>query len=297
MAPPDKRRSSTSRRAQYSRFTGYVLAIGGALIGAALLAVSLWNPASFSGLRGVTRDVVAPATAPTAAARTETRSVFATLAGYWRAGTQNADLRKEMELARIRLAEAEALKQENARLRGLLGIVNDDSARVIATTHFIGSSASSSRRFGYIGAGRAQGVEPGMPVRSDRGLVGRVLEAGNSSSRVLLLSDSQSVVPVRLARSDVAAFAEGRGDGTIQIRLINLGINPIRKGDLLVTSGTGGYFAPGMAVAIATEITGDGALARMVSDPAATNYVVVTPPWQAETLQAAQTPVEQAVSD
>ena len=75
-----------------------------------------------------------------------------------------------------------------------------------------------------------------MPVRSERGLVGRVLEAGRGTARVLLLTDSQSVVPVRLARADVAAFAEGRGDGLIQIRLINLGINPIRKGDLLVTS-------------------------------------------------------------
>lgn len=297
MAPPDKRRSTTSRRAQYSRFTGYVVAISGALIGAALLAVSLWNPASFSGFRGVARDAATPATTPSATVRTESQGLLATISGYWRAGSKNAALKEEMELARIRLAEADALKQENVRLRRLLGIVNDDSARVVATTHFIGSSASSSRRFGYIGAGRAQGVVPGMPVRSDRGLVGRVLESGKSSSRVLLLTDSQSVVPVRLARSDVAAFAEGRGDGTIQIRLINLGINPIRKGDLLVTSGTGGYFAPGMAVAITTKVTGDGALARMVSDPAATNYVVVTPPWQAETLQAAQTPVEQAVSD
>lgn len=297
MAPPDKRRSSTSRRAQYSRFTGYVLAIAGALVGAVLLVISLWQPGSFAGPRNLARDVVEPATAPTAAARTESQRILATVAGYWQAGSQNAALRKELELARIRLAENEALKQENERLKRLLAIHGDETTRVVATTHFIGSSASSARRFGYIGAGTAQGVRPGMPVRSARGLVGRVLEAGSGTARVLLLTDSQSVVPVRLARTDVAAFAEGRGDGLIQVRLINLGINPIRKGDLLVTSGTGGYFAPGIAVAIVTAITSDGALARMVSDPAATDYVVVTPPWQGETVRAAQTPVEQAVGD
>lgn len=297
MAPPDKRRSTTSRRAQYSRFTGYVLAIAGAVLGAVLLAVSLWQPASFAGPRGVAREVVEPVTVPSTGAREGSRNVFAVIGAYWRAGNQNAALRKELELARIRLAEAQAIKQENARLKGLLAIANDEAQRVVATTHFIGSSASSARRFGYIGAGTAQGVRPGMPVRSERGLVGRVLEAGRGTARVLLLTDGQSVVPVRLARADVAAFAEGRGDGMIQIRLINLGINPIRKGDLLVTSGTGGYYAPGMAVAIATKITGDGALARMVSDPAATEYVAVTPPWHAETVRASTTPVEQVVDN
>ena len=297
MAPPDKRRSTTSRRAQYSRFTGYVAATLGAVVGAGLLAISLWQPDSFSGPRGVIRDAVEPVAVPTTEVRTESQSFLSVLAGYWRAGSQNADLREELELARIRLAEADAVKQENARLKGLLGLAEDDALQVVATTHFIGSSASSARRFGYIGAGAAQGVRPGMPVRSARGLVGRVLETGNRTARVLLLTDSQSVIPVRLARNDVAAFAEGRGDGLIQIRLINLGINPIRKGDLLVTSGTGGYFAPGMAVAIATEITGDGAVARMVSDPAATDYVAVLPTWQAETIRASETPVEQAVGN
>lgn len=297
MAPPDKRRSTTSRRAQYSRFTGYVAATLGAVVGAGLLAISLWQPASFSGPRGVIRDAVEPAAVPTTKVRTESQSFLSVLAGYWRAGSQNAELREELELARIRLAEADAIKQENARLKGLLGLAEDDALQVVTTTHFIGSSASSARRFGYIGAGAAQGVRPGMPVRSARGLVGRVLEVGSGTARVLLLTDSQSVVPVRLARNDVAAFAEGRGDGLIQIRLINLGINPIRKGDLLVTSGTGGYFAPGMAVAIATEITGDGAVARMVSDPAATDYVAVLPTWQAETIRASETPVEQAVGN
>ena len=50
-----------------------------------------------------------------------------------------------------------------------------------------------------------------------------------------------------------------------------------------------------MAVAIAPEITSDGALARMVSDPAATDYVAVIPLWQAETVSASRVPVEQAL--
>jgi rod shape-determining protein MreC len=65
-----------------------------------------------------------------------------------------------------------------------------------------------------------------MPVRSARGIVGRVLEVGRNSSRVLLLTDSESVLPVRLANGEGVAFAHGRGDSLLRIRLINLGLNP-----------------------------------------------------------------------
>ena len=63
-----------------------------------------------------------------------------------------------------------------------------------------------------------------------------------TSSRVLLLTDSESVVPVRRAKDDVVAFAEGRADGSLRLRLINLGVNPIKVGDVFVTSGSGGLY-------------------------------------------------------
>ena len=129
-----------------------------------------------------------------------------------------------------------------------------------------------------------------MPVRSPRGVVGRVLEVGRDSARVLLLTDSQSVLPVRLAQGNVVAFAEGRGDSLLRIRLVNLGINPLKPGDVFVTSGAGGYYRPGIAVAIVAEKTEDGALARIISDPAATDYVAVEAIWQEDALRAAQTP-------
>jgi rod shape-determining protein MreC len=118
-----------------------------------------------------------------------------------------------------------------------------------------------------------------MPVRSMEGLVGRVLEVGRSTSRVMLITDTESLVPVRRAKDSVPAFAQGRGDGTLQIRLINLGINPLQKGDVMVTSGSGGLYRPGTAVAAVVELTRDGGIARVLSDPAATEYVVVEQIW------------------
>jgi len=124
-----------------------------------------------------------------------------------------------------------------------------------------------------------------MPVVSPMGLVGRVLEVGANSSRVLLLTDSESMVPVRRAKDDVVAFAEGRTDGTINQRLINLGLNPLKPGDVFVASGAGGLFRPNVAVAVAEVITRDGAIARVLSNPAATDFVAVEPLWKPEAVR------------
>lgn len=296
MAPPHQRRSSYSKKAQYSVFTGYLLAVLGAILGLVLLLLSIWQPGSFAPFRSAANDAVAPAGEGAAAVRTSSNSAWDTVAGFWNAGSQNAELREEVEIARIRLAEAQAVKQENARLKALLGLTEAD-AKPVATARLIGSSATSSRRFAYIGAGRADGIKVGMAVRSPRGIVGRVLEVGRNSTRILLLTDSESRVPVRRASNSTPAFAEGRGDGLLRIRLINLGINPLKKGDLFVTSGAGGFYRPGVAVAIVDQVTDDGATARLVADPSGTDFVAIDPIFQATTVKAATSRPDAPLSD
>lgn len=276
MAPPSSRRSGFSKKAQYSLFTGYLLAAMAAALGLGLLLLSLWQPASFAPLRGAASDVVVPAGEAGAIARTESQGLLASIGGYFNAGAQNAALREEMEIARIRLAEADAVKTENRRLKALLGL-QDTITKPVAVARLIGSTATSARRHAYLNAGANDTVAPGMPVISERGVIGRVLETGRYSARVLLLTDSESILPVRRATDDVIAFAEGRGDGLLRIRLVNLGINPLKVGDLMVTSGAGGYYRPGVAVAVISKITPDGGMARLVAEPSATNFVAVEP--------------------
>jgi rod shape-determining protein MreC len=289
MAPPGGRRSGINKKAQMSVFAGYVVAGAGALLGAALLVISLLRPETFSGLRTTAADVAAPAGQAGAAGRVGGQNFFETIAAYYRAGSRNAQLEREVVLARIRLAEAEAIKQENARLKAVLELASGENEPV-AVARLVGSTSSSARRFGYISAGRDEGVRPGMPVTSPMGLVGRVLETGSNSARILLLTDSESMVPVRRSIDNVVAFAEGRSDGSLRVRLINLGVNPLKVGDVFVTSGAGGLFRPGIAVAVATEITRDGAIAQLLSNPAATDVVIVEPIWQPAAVEALRSP-------
>ena len=290
MAPPPNRRSGYSRRAQYGTFFGYIAGVVGALVGGGILIVSIFDPSAFAGLRGVAADVAAPGGKAAAWSRTESQGVFEIVRGYALAGSRTAKLERELAEAKTRLVEAQATAEENARLKAMLGLTREDEKPVVMT-QMVAATGSSTRRFGTIGAGANRGVAIGMPVRSPLGLVGRVLEVGGSTARVLLVTDTESVVPVRRAQDGIAAFAQGKGDGQLQLRLINLGINPIKVGDVFVTSGSGGLYRPGIALAAVTSLTRDGAIARVLSDPAATEFVAVDRIWAPPPPTAASPPV------
>lgn len=285
MARPVDRRPGFSRRAQYGIFTGYVVAVAGIVAGVALLIVSIANPGIFSTLRGAANELARPAGEAGAETRAAGQSVFAAVGAYFNAGRQNAALSREVAAARANAVTMRALENENRRLKALLGIV-DPQARPVTAARLIGSTAASTRRFAVLSAGSAQGVRAGQPVRSAAGLIGRVIEAGPNTARVLLVTDPENVVPVRRARDGLPAFIEGKSDGRIAIRLINMGANPLKLGDVLVTSGSGGLYPPGIPVAVVTLLQRDGALGHLASDPADADYVVVLPVYQAAAVAA-----------
>jgi len=276
MAPPNARRTGFSKRAQYTTFFGYLAAIAGGVVGAGLLVISLLNPAAFASLRGLAADAAAPAGDVAAASRSGSQSVMSGLWGYLTWGPRVAAMNRELEVARVQLAEARSQAEENRRLKALLGL-SAAEAKPVAFARLINSTASSPRRYATLSAGRDRGVVTGMPVRSPEGVIGRVLEVADHTARVLLITDPESLVPVMRARDGVPAFAQGRGDGTLQLRLINLGLNPLRPGDVFVTSGSGGIYLPGMAIAVVVSLTRDGAVARVLSDPTQSAFVAVYP--------------------
>ncbi len=286
VSAPGNRRPGHSRRAQYGTFFGYLIALGGAGIGAVLLFVSTNDSAAFAGARKAASDGAAPASHVAAKGRTESQSLLATIGGYFTRGSRVARLEREVAESRVQLAEQAALKEENGRLRATLGLTQADPKPVVVA-RLLGSTSSSTRRFATLGAGARQGVLPGMVVRSPLGVVGRVLEVGGSTSRVLLITDNESTIPVRRASDGVQAYATGRGDGTLQIKLSVSGLNPFKKGDAIVTSGSGGLFRPGEAVAVVVSLTADGAIARPLSDPGMTEFVVVEPIFDEALLSAA----------
>lgn len=274
MAPPRNRRPGFSRRAQYSLFIGYVIAIAGALVAAVLLALSTFNPAAFSAVRSGTAEITAPISWALGSVWSGIASIPEAIGGYFGVHGENARLKEQVTEDRRQLTRARAIAYENVRLKKLLS-VREPGIETIATARIVSSSPSSTRRYGLIYAGLIQGVHAGMPVRAPDGLIGRVLEAGPDTARVLLLIDPESIVPVRRTKDGAPGFATGRGDGMLDVKPIALGNAEYGPGDVLVTSGSGGIFPPNIPVAKVVSSNRDGVLAKPFESPDAFDYALV----------------------
>jgi rod shape-determining protein MreC len=121
-----------------------------------------------------------------------------------------------------------------------------------------------------------------MPVRAAQGLIGRVIDAGSFSSRILLISDRASIVPARLIRTGQAVIAQGRGDGSIELKPLEVGRNPFQPGDLIITSGTGGLYPPLVPIARVSRLDGDNAIALPLADPGAVSFAIAQQPYEPE---------------
>ena len=274
MAPPPHRRPGFSRRAQYGLFASYVVAVLGLFAGLGLLLSARLDPDGFAALRGLAADATAPLSAVSRSAVRGVGSIGGSVSAYLDAANQNRALRSELDGARDRLIEARALDFENRRLKRLLNLIHD-APTTVAVARIVSSTATSPRRLAILHAGAGDGVRLGQPVRSPEGLVGTVVATGRIASHVLLLTDSASTVPVRLARSGVPALAVGKGDGRLELRALIAGATPFRRGDIALSSGTGGVYPPDVPVAVITSVTGDVAIGWPLADPARLDYATV----------------------
>ncbi|EZP56987.1 MULTISPECIES: rod shape-determining protein MreC [Sphingomonas] len=278
MAPARDRRTGFSRRRQYSAFFGYVLAVAGAVVGAALLAASIFNPPAFSTARMAVASVTAPVASLLDSGTDAIASVPQAIGTWINVHGENAALRAELKRHDALLSKARVIAYDNRRLRGLLR-VRDRTPEPVLTARLVASTASSGRRFALLNAGRVQGVTPGMPVLGPEGLVGRVLESGPIAARVLLITDPESLVPVRRTRDGLPAIAAGRGDGRVDIRSVGAANVRFAPGDMFVSSGIGGLYAPGVPVARVERAGSDSVVATPYAPPDAVDFVIVERPF------------------
>jgi len=279
MAPPSARRPGFSRRAQYGLFLGYVVAVAGVLFALMLLTVSVIDPRGFGAVKGAALDATSPVTSAGRSVVTFFGGIGETVGNYFNAAAKNDDLKRQLAATQRKVIEARATELENRRLKAMLKLSQDVGDEVVVT-RVVGSSFDSSRRLATLSAGFSSGVRPGQPVRSPEGLIGRVIETGRWAARVLLVSDGASSVPVRLVRDGTPALAQGRGDGTIDLKTLEVGRNPFRRGDVLVTSGVGGVYPPNVPVAIVVRVERERTIARPLADPSTVDFAMVLNPFQ-----------------
>lgn len=169
---------------------------------------------------------------------------------------ENQQLKQEMFMQSSNLLLMEQLKQENSRLRNLLGSPFIRDERKMVTEVMAVDSAPYTHQV-MIDKGLIDGVYEGQPVISDKGIVGQINYVGAHNSRVLLLTDPNNSIPVQVVRNDIRVIASGKGHlDTMQLEHIPTNTD-VEVGDLLVSSGLGGRYPEGYPVGYISNIDND----------------------------------------
>lgn len=269
----DHQRQATRLAAPVRSFAQRFAYIGLVLAAAVLMLVGKMEPAAIERARAHVTDAVAPildaASRPVDAVQNmigEGRSLIALR-------EENAQLRDERDKLLQWQMVARELDQENKALRELLRYVPQPGANGIAA-RVIGDAGGAFARTLILSAGRREGVRKGQAVVTGAGLVGRVQEVGRRSSRLLLLADLNSRIPVVLETSRTRGVAAGNNGE--QLRLVHLPQDAVvEPGDRVVTSGHGGGFPPGIPVGVISATGEVGVEIQPFVDPARLEIVRV----------------------
>jgi rod shape-determining protein MreC len=173
-------------------------------------------------------------------------------------GVQRENTRLRAELAReqtqrARLAE---LETENQHLGNLLEL-KQALALKSAAANVIGADASGLARTVVVEGGADQGFAAGMAVLSTEGVVGKLIAAGPTSSRVLLINDHNSALDAFDQRSRVRGIVAGVVDDGLGMKYVDRS-EDVKNGDTIVTSGLDGIFPRGLLVGQVTAVVRKG---------------------------------------
>ncbi|MFN3232892.1 MAG: rod shape-determining protein MreC [Alphaproteobacteria bacterium] len=250
-------------------------------IAVALLIFSKIDPGLTGRVQGVLLDVAAPVVEVVGRPVVAARSLVDRMDEL----TARADEVNVLEGENRRLRQwrdmALRLDAENAQLRTLMQVKRERNIPA-RTARVISESGGPFLRAVLLNAGEMQGIGHHQPVLDETGLVGRVITLGGRSSRVLLLTDLNSRVPVTIERTGERAILAG--DNSTRPRLAFLPMDAdVNVGDRVVTSGDGGTFPPRVMVGIVNFAERGVVRIRLAADLSRLDFVTVlayqpTPP-------------------
>ena len=214
--------------------------------------MSAFKPHLFDPARTKVSDIFAPALSLVGLPFQTISTFMRNVMGLAQLQADNVRLEQE----NIRLREwyqiALLLDSENKSLRELLNLEIDDEPYKHISARVIADAGNTYVKSLIVSVGRNEGVEKGNAVLSGDGLIGRIVEVGEKTSRILLVTDINSRVPVVI--EDTGQHAVMAGTNGIKPKLIHLPLDSeISKGGRLITSGYGGMYPHGLPVGEAID--------------------------------------------
>ena len=211
---------------------------------------------------------------------TGTVNILRDFQSYQRIYQQNQELRRELQQMKSWKEAALQLEQENARLLDLNNVQLDPRLTFV-TGVVLADSGSPFRQSVLLNVGARDGIVDGWAAMDGLGLVGRISGVGERTSRVILLTDTSSRIPVTIEPSGQQALVSG--DNT-PAPIVSFLEDPdrVRPGDRIVTSGDGGVFPAGLHVGQVTKDPGGRLRVRLSADYARLEFLRVLRNWRDE---------------
>ena len=154
---------------------------------------------------------------------------------------ENKELYKWKDLAQKLLVENEELKK-------LMNGVNNIPDNYV-TAKVISNSSGSYIKTITINVGTKHGLIIGNAVVNNWGMIGRVIEVGKNSARVLLITDINSQIPVYFEKSKHKAIVIGNNSDLLEIKYLKPRVKLFDK-ERIITSGEGGLLPRGLPVGL-----------------------------------------------
>ena len=227
------------------------------------------NPAVIK-LRTSITDAVVPVLAVVASPLETVREANAWVSEMITLRAENTRLRNEnLQLAKWQ-SVAREMETENIALRNMLHVVPQQKHSYI-TVRIVSDLSGPFAHAALINGGTETGIKQDQAVITAEGLIGRVVEAGNSSARVLLLTDINSRVPVITEKSREKSIMIGRGHELPSLSYL-AAASQVIVGERVITSGDGGVFPAGIPVGVVTGTEGSVRV-KPLANPAKATFV------------------------
>jgi rod shape-determining protein MreC len=232
-----------------------------------LITLDLRGVKILDGVRGGTQNVLAPFQKAGSTVVSPFRNFFGDVTHLGRTRNQIEKLKEENAKLRTKLLQRKNADGELAQLKSVLNLAGRAGYKVLAARVISQGASTSFSQTVTIDAGTSSGVRQNMTVLSGDGLVGVVKESYLNSALVMLATDPDFKVGVRVAGSQQIGILSGRGSKRAELQLLD-NQNIVKVGDVLLARGSthNRPFVPGIPVGVISAVDNSaGSIAQSAS--------------------------------
>ena len=235
-------RSAFLRRGTQQRFSLFVLVI----LSVVLIFAETIETRPLNKVRSFVKDVVYRSATIVSSPLKGVNNFTRFLENHLNLYSNYNELIKENNELKNNISKTDFLELENSQLRKLIDEQIESSSNLVSARVMLDKQSPYLNSF-VINIGSNKGIENGMAVLDGKNFIGRIVDVNFFSSRVLLVSDLNSKIPVLSEPSGSHAILSGHGTNEPTLEYLSKN-NDIQDGDKIYTSGKEGIFTPGLVV-------------------------------------------------